>query len=198
MVRIFRAKEKARVVAPSQGFIQIPGQFDETYTPIPKMDSVRILLAWTAVRDLDIFQFDCKMAFLHAKIRHPIYARQVPGYPLADPKRALRLLTDFASRNLSFTCWYCHFSLTWVWFAARLTMVFYWRMDVFPWFVGLNAYWWWFLYVPINVDDGLAITNSPWPSPYALFLSSPLSKHLHNFEQLWFLEWMLRQESLAA
>ena len=56
------------------------------------MSSVHIILAWAAVRDLEIFQFDCKTAFLHAKIWHPIYARQIPGYPLLNPKRALRIL----------------------------------------------------------------------------------------------------------
>jgi hypothetical protein len=64
--------EKARVVA--QGFNQRPGQFDETYAPVAKMTSVRVLLTWAAVRDLEIYQFDCKTAFLHAKIRHPNYA----------------------------------------------------------------------------------------------------------------------------
>lgn len=79
-----QGKEKARLVA--QGFNQRPGQFDDTYAPVAKMTSVRILLAWAAVHDLDIFQFDCKTAFLHAKICHPIYARQIPGYPLSNPK----------------------------------------------------------------------------------------------------------------
>ena len=57
-------KEKAWLVA--QGFNQCPGQYDETYAPVTKLTSVRILLAWAAVQDLEIFQFDCKTAFLHA------------------------------------------------------------------------------------------------------------------------------------
>ena len=80
-------KEKARLVA--QGFNQRPGQYDETYAPVAKMASVRILLAWVAVHDLKIFQFDCKTAFLHAKLRHPVYGRQIPGFPLNDPKKVL-------------------------------------------------------------------------------------------------------------
>src|SRR5277367_2086589 len=40
--------EKARVVA--QGFNQKPGQFGETYTPVAKLASVRILLTWAALR----------------------------------------------------------------------------------------------------------------------------------------------------
>ena len=65
---IIKGKEKARLVA--QGFNQRPGQYDETYAPVAKMASVRILLTWAAVHDLEIFQFDCKTAFLHAKLRH--------------------------------------------------------------------------------------------------------------------------------
>jgi Reverse transcriptase (RNA-dependent DNA polymerase) len=58
--------EKARVVA--QGYKQCPGQFGETYTPVARMTSICILLTWAAVQDLDIYQFDCKTAFLHAEI----------------------------------------------------------------------------------------------------------------------------------
>jgi Reverse transcriptase (RNA-dependent DNA polymerase) len=57
--------EKAQVVA--QGYSQHPGQFDETYAPVAKMASVCLLLTWAVVQDLDIYQFDCKTAFLHAK-----------------------------------------------------------------------------------------------------------------------------------
>jgi Reverse transcriptase (RNA-dependent DNA polymerase) len=58
--------EKACVVA--QGYNQRPGQFGETYAPVARMTSICILLTWAAVQDLDIYQFDCKTAFLHAKI----------------------------------------------------------------------------------------------------------------------------------
>jgi hypothetical protein len=63
---IISGKKKAQVVA--QGFSQWPGQFDETYAPVAKMASVQILIAWATVQDLEIFQFNCKTAFLHAKI----------------------------------------------------------------------------------------------------------------------------------
>jgi hypothetical protein len=83
-------KEKARLVA--QGFTQRPGQYDETYAPVAKMASVRVLLTWAAVNDLEIFQFDCKTAFLHAKLRHTLYARPFPGYPTSSPSKVLRIL----------------------------------------------------------------------------------------------------------
>lgn len=83
-------KEKARLV--TQGFNQRPGQFDETYAPVAKLASVRTFLAWAAVRDLEIFQFDCKTAFLHAKIQHPLFARPFPGYPASDSSKVLQIL----------------------------------------------------------------------------------------------------------
>ena len=68
-----KGKEKARLVA--QGFTQRPGQYGETYAPVAKIVSVRILLTWAAVHDLEIFQFDCKTAFLHAKNAHHVVTR---------------------------------------------------------------------------------------------------------------------------
>ena len=82
--------EKACVVA--QGFNQWPGQFDETYAPVAKMASIRILFTWAAIHNLEIFQFDCRIAFFHAKLRHLIYAPQSPGYTLDDPTKVLRIL----------------------------------------------------------------------------------------------------------
>jgi Reverse transcriptase (RNA-dependent DNA polymerase) len=83
-------KEKSRVVA--QEFNQRPGQFGETYAPVAKMASICILLTWAAIRDLKIFQFDCKTAFLHAKLCHFIYAHQFPGYTLVNPTKVLQIM----------------------------------------------------------------------------------------------------------
>jgi hypothetical protein len=173
-------KEKARLVA--QGFNQRPGQYDETYAPVAKMASVRILLAWAAVHDLDIFQFDCKTAFLHAKLRHPVYGRQIPGFPLNDPKKVLRIRAAlYGLRQSSFEFYTLFLSLL-----IDLGMV---RCEVdHGIFVGT-----WLsppdpsvsmlpdgrplvLYVPLHVDDGLGITNSL--SLYRWFLST-LAKRLH-------------------
>jgi hypothetical protein len=69
-----KGKEKARLVA--QGYTtQRPGQYGETYAPVAKIASVQILLTWAAIHDLrvEISQFDCKTAFLHAKLRHDLY-----------------------------------------------------------------------------------------------------------------------------
>jgi hypothetical protein len=80
-------KEKARLVA--QGYTQRPDQYGETYAPVAKMASVRILLTWAAINDLEIFQFNCKTAFLHAKLRHNLYARPFPNFGISCPSKVL-------------------------------------------------------------------------------------------------------------
>lgn len=55
---------KARLVA--KGFKQIYGtDYDETYSPVAMLKSIRILLAIAAFHDYEIWQMDVKTAFLN-------------------------------------------------------------------------------------------------------------------------------------
>lgn len=167
-------KEKARVVA--QGFNQHPGQYDETYAPVPKMASIHVLLSWAAVCDLNIFQFDCKTAFLHAKIHHPLYVCQIPGYPLSNPCKVLHILVALYGLCQSAYEFYMLFlslllSLGMVRCNADHGIFFgEWTSPPDPSVTmpidGSPLV----LYMPIHVDDGLAITNSP--SLYMWFLKT--------------------------
>ena len=87
---IIKGKEKARLVA--QGFSQRPEDFDDTYAPVAKMSSIRIILAFAAANNLEIMASDVKTAFLHCKLRNKLYCKQIPGHPLDDPKKVLHLL----------------------------------------------------------------------------------------------------------
>ena len=148
-------KEKARLVA--QGFNQRPGQYDETYAPVAKMASVHILLTWAAVHDLEVYQFDCKTAFLHAKLRHTLYARPFPGFPTSSPSKVLRILVALYGLGM-IRCEVDHGVFMGEWSTppdSSITMP----------SVGPLV-----LYVPLHVDDGLAVTNSS--SLYAWFLKS--------------------------
>jgi hypothetical protein len=83
--------EKARLVA--QGFSQREGvDFAETYAPVVKLTSTRLILAYANHHDYEIMSFDVKTAFLHTKLSYLLYAKQIPGFPEADPDTILRLL----------------------------------------------------------------------------------------------------------
>ncbi|KAK1616449.1 hypothetical protein QYE76_021966 [Lolium multiflorum] len=63
---------KARLVA--KGFRQIQGvDYDETFSPVAKLKSVRILLAIAAFFDYEIWQMDVKTAFLNGDIEEELY-----------------------------------------------------------------------------------------------------------------------------
>jgi len=76
-------RNKARLVA--QGYTQIEGlDFGETYAPVARLESIRILLAYATHHDFKIFQMDVKSAFLNGPISELVYVEQPPGFE--DPK----------------------------------------------------------------------------------------------------------------
>src|SRR3954466_15320608 len=76
---------KSRLVG--KGFRQIQGvDYDETFSPVANLKSVRILLAIAAFFDYEIWQMDDKTAFLNGDIEKELYMVQPKGF--VDPKDA--------------------------------------------------------------------------------------------------------------
>ena len=74
---------KARLVA--KGFSQREGiDYEETYAPVVRYESIRTALAVAAARDLEIIQLDVKTAFLHGDLSEEIYMDQPKGFVLPD------------------------------------------------------------------------------------------------------------------
>ena len=74
-------KFKAQLVA--QGFSQKPGidySNNGTFAPVMRFDTLRTVLALTAVNGWDLRQFDIKGAYLNSYIEEEIYMRQPPGF----------------------------------------------------------------------------------------------------------------------
>jgi hypothetical protein len=70
---------KARLVA--KGFTQRPGiDFEETFSPVVKHDSLRAVLAVAAERDLNMLQLDVKTAFLNGDLNEELYMTQPTGF----------------------------------------------------------------------------------------------------------------------
>jgi hypothetical protein len=72
-------RNKARLVA--KGYSQVKGlDFDETYAPIARLDSIRILLAYATYHGFKLYQMDVKSVFLNGPIKEEVYVEQPPGF----------------------------------------------------------------------------------------------------------------------
>ena len=60
--------------------------YDETFSPVAMLKSIRILLAIAAHFDYEIWQMDVKTAFLNGNIEEELYVVQPEGF--VDPKDA--------------------------------------------------------------------------------------------------------------
>jgi hypothetical protein len=72
-------KYKARLVA--KGYSQTQGiDYDETFAPVAKFNSIRVLLAIAAQEDFEIHQMDVMTAFLNADLEEDVYMAQPEGF----------------------------------------------------------------------------------------------------------------------
>ncbi|GJV13322.1 retrovirus-related pol polyprotein from transposon TNT 1-94 [Tanacetum coccineum] len=73
------SRNKVRLVA--QGYNQQGGiDYDETYAPVARLESIRILLAYSCALDFKLFQMDIKSAFPNGFINVEVYVAQPLGF----------------------------------------------------------------------------------------------------------------------
>lgn len=71
-------QHKVRVVA--QGFAQVPGlEFDQTFAPVAKPSSLKLMITLAARFGWPMIQLDVKSAYLNGELDKVIYMRQPPG-----------------------------------------------------------------------------------------------------------------------
>jgi Reverse transcriptase (RNA-dependent DNA polymerase) len=63
--------------------------FQETFSPVAKLNIVRVLLPLAANMDWPLHQFDVKNVFLHGEIKEEIYMDLPPGFGYSGPKNAM-------------------------------------------------------------------------------------------------------------
>ena len=84
-------KFKARLVV--GGHKQTFGiDYEETFAPVVKYQSIRILLALATVNNWEVHQMDFVTAFLNASLDEEIYMEQPPGYENGNPDEVCLLI----------------------------------------------------------------------------------------------------------
>ena len=72
-------RNKARLVA--QGYNQEEGiDYEETFAPVARLESIRMLLAFASHKEFILYQMDVKSAFLNGYIVEEVYVEQPPGF----------------------------------------------------------------------------------------------------------------------
>jgi len=72
-------RNKARLVV--KGYNQEEDiDFGETYTPVARLEAVRLLLAYACLKGFKLHQMDVKSAFLNGFIDEEVYVSQPPGF----------------------------------------------------------------------------------------------------------------------
>ena len=81
---------KARLVA--KGYTQTYGvDYQETFAPVAKMNTVRILLSLAVNFDWELQQYDVKNTFLHGELEEEIYMSIPPGSSGSDGNKVCQL-----------------------------------------------------------------------------------------------------------
>ena len=72
-------RQKVRLVA--KGYTQVQGiDYEETFSPVARYESIRYLLAHAALLDWEIEAMDVKLAYLHGVLDEEIYMEQPEGF----------------------------------------------------------------------------------------------------------------------
>jgi hypothetical protein len=89
-------RNKALLVA--KGYSQVEGlDFDETYAPVARLESIRILLAYAIYHGFKLYQMDVKSAFLNGPIKEEVYVEQPPDFEDSEyPNHVYECLRDFS------------------------------------------------------------------------------------------------------
>ncbi|GJS20335.1 retrovirus-related pol polyprotein from transposon TNT 1-94, partial [Tanacetum coccineum] len=99
-------KNKARLVA--RGYCQEEGyDFEESFALVARLEAIRIFLAFSAHKNMVVYQMDVKTAFLNGNLREEVYVSQPDGFVDPDnPNHVYKLKKALYGLKQALRSWY--------------------------------------------------------------------------------------------
>jgi len=89
----------------AKGYVQKQGiDYEETFSPVARYDTIRTLLAVAAAENLELAQFDIKTAFLNGTLEENVYMEQLEGFE-DDTERVCLLRKSLYGLKQAPRCW---------------------------------------------------------------------------------------------
>jgi hypothetical protein len=92
----------------AKGYSQVKGlDFGETYAPVARLESIRILLAYATYHGFKLYQIDVKSVFLNGPIKEEVYVEQPPDFEDSEyPNHVYKLSNVLYGLKQAPRAWY--------------------------------------------------------------------------------------------
>ncbi|CAL9132441.1 unnamed protein product [Musa textilis] len=99
-------RNKTKLVA--KGFNQEEGiDYEETFTPVARLEAIRILFAYASNNNFKLFQMDVKSAFLNGFISEEVFVEHPPGFENSSfPNHVFKLTKALYGLKQAPRAWY--------------------------------------------------------------------------------------------
>jgi hypothetical protein len=76
-------RNNARLVC--KGYAQVEGQdFDETFSPVARLEAIRMFLAYSCHKNFKVYQMDVKSTFINGDLEEEVYMEKPEGFSLTN------------------------------------------------------------------------------------------------------------------